>query len=431
MAGMAVVIRGAGRALLVTVMAVGCVNAGDERAVERGREGSPAVEPEVQPRSVEATPAETVQHGAGGLEGAEAEVAGSGSAAEPSEPGAALDLAIGRWLLVKEEPADGEGGFLEQRWRRFEIRADGTFHGQNHVEVRDGRWWREGEALRFDDASIALERLDAERLVLVEDLTEMYRRGGPKRRLRNTYRRISESELGPMLGTRVILSAPVAGSYAGHYDYSMSKLPTMEISIERRIEGQANLTLAADGSAEACFGLKVRKSYDESKYSTRDGKHRRDDEERSVLLGVRGSWAVEEGRGTISADRFWRDACPTDEREADVMAPLELECQAIAANRRLPVRTLACLLVSGTSELHDIALNPADTERSGPYTLQSDPMGRIPTDQGRPWILFGAGDGLSIESRDGRREATPTLTFSASRAGAAKVVEPRYIARQP
>jgi len=429
---MAAFLRGVGRALLVTLMAVTCVSVGDERAAERSPERSPGVEP----REPSGPVGGALEEGAGAVEkasgGAEVPVgaAASESAAAVAQR-AAAELAIGRWLLVKEEPADGEGAFFEQTWRRFEIRADGTFYGQNYVEMRDGKWRREGETLRFDDPSIVIERIDEKKLVLVEDLTERYRRGGPKRRLRNTYRRISESELGPMLGAKVILSTPVAGSYAGSYDYSMSKLPTMEISIGKHVQGQASLSLGADGAVEACFGVRVADSYDESEYSTRDGKHHHDEDESSLLLGVRGRWAVEEGKAKVTADRLWRDACPTDEREADVMAPVELECQAIAANKRLPVKTLACLLVSGTSALHDIALNPADTERSGPYTLQSDPMGHISTDPGRPWILFGAGAGLRVESRDGRRETTPALTFSAGRAGAEKVIESRYVDPQP
>lgn len=77
----------------------------------------------------------------------------------------------------------------------------------------------------------------------------------------------------------------------------------------------------------------------------------------------------------------------------------------------LPRPALACRIVESISQFHELALNPADTERSGPFGMQSDPMGHIMTDQGRPWLILGA-PGLQVSSKDGSRDMSPTVTFT-------------------
>ncbi len=344
---------------------------------------------------------------------------------KPPEPvkRTTAELLVGHWLMVLEEPADGKGDFFKQSWRRLYVEAGGSWQAQNFVEQRDDTWGLKGEQLVTGEGGIDLVSVDEERLVLVEDLSQAYLRDGPSRRIRVTYRRLRESEFGPMLGKEVERRVPKAGVYSASYSYRMSKLPTMETTVDRSINGGGRLELAEGGRARGCFGIRVERSSSRSKYASSDGKHHQSEDENRSLLAFEGTWKVEHDQVQVIADKVWRGSCAAETGwQFDV--PLEFECTVIAANERLPVETLACRLVQGASQLQDLALNPADTERSGPFTLQSDPSSHITTDRGRPWIFLGAGTGLHLQSEDGRRDRSPQLSFVAP---AEEFVEERYV----
>ncbi|MBW2279072.1 MAG: lipocalin family protein [Deltaproteobacteria bacterium] len=319
---------------------------------------------------------------------------------------------IGKWRMTKEEPADGKGGFFEQERRLLELRADRTYHVENYVSAFDDSWKLDGQVLTFsrkngDTKRVEVERVDGESLVLIEDLPEIYLRDGPPRRVRNTYRRVSENELGPMLGKKVVTSAPVAGSYAASYEYRMDKFPTMEINVSRKISGRARLELKADGSVDGCIGVAGDRHFSESKYSSRDGKHHTRDEDDYWLAGVQGKWEPKKDKALLRISRYWRDSCDTSNGEGEIMGALELECVAL---------------------IDEIAINPADTERSGPFTLQVEPRGHISPDTGRPWLLLGAAPGLKVESVDDRHADNPVVTFSK---GEIDFVQRRYFKPKP
>jgi len=371
---------------------------------------------------------------------------------------------VGKWQMIKEEPADGKGDFFGQERRLLELRANGTYHAENYISSWNDTWELDGEELvlhrlrlgggdviasipdpdhpteplvvntgrpteEVDEVERArVERADAETLVLVEDLPEAYLRDGPPRKVRNTYRRVSEAELGPMLGKRQVISAPVAGAYAAAYDYRMTKYPTMEIYVRRSIGGRARLELGTDGQVEGCIGVASGRYHSESRYSSVDGKDHTEEDEDRWLVGLRGSWRVEQERALVRIDRFWADTCDTSAGEGDVRGPIELDCVTVAPNERLPVRTLTCRVTGDFRLLEEICLNPADTERAGPFTLQIEPRGRLSPDTGRPWLLLGAAPGLKVESRDDRDAKTPVVGFSA---GKVDLVERNYIKREP
>ncbi len=76
----------------------------------------------------------------------------------------------------------------------------------------------------------------------------------------------------------------------------------------------------------------------------------------------------------------------------------------------MPVRVLACQLEPWFG-FDELAINPADSPRAGPYTLQTDPVTREPTDPGKAWLLLGGPPGLAIDSHD--RGETPEVEFTA------------------
>ena len=343
------------------------------------------------------------------------------------------ELIIGKWRMIAEEPADDAGGIYEQQRRLVELRADGTYHAENFAETYDDTWTRDGETLIFarknkEPERAEIERVDEERLVLLELTPEVYQRDGPPRKVRNTYRRVSEAELGPMLGKRIVTSGPGAGSYAASYEYRMSKYPTMEITVGRDIGGRARLELRPDGTVAGCVGVKTEHRFSRSKYASPDGKHHSRDDHDYWLVGFEGEWKARKQDALVRISKYWRDTCDRSEGRGEIMGPIEMECVAIAANEKLPVDTLACKLIKSHSLLQEIALNPADSERAGPYTLQVEPRGRIRPDTGDPWWLLGAEPGLEIESEDERRAISPVVTFER---GEIDFVESRYKRREP
>jgi hypothetical protein len=326
----------------------------------------------------------------------------------PAEP----PSIVGRWRMIEEAPADGQGGFFQQERRVLELRADGTGRVQNWIELHEGSWRLDGDVLTLDQLSMTVEKLDAETLVLVENLPRIYLRDGPQRRVRNTYRRISESELGPVLGRAVRRSAPPAATFRAAWEYGQDKLPTMEISVRKHVGGAGRLELRGDGSAWGCFGIATRRHFSESEYSSRDGRHRSENEDRRRLIGFRGAWTEGKDPVIVTADTSWGDSC-TRFPDAPSMGRVELECTLLASNERLPVDTLACRIVEGPLALQELAVNPADSERAGPYTLQVEPRGRLTPEPGRPWLLLGADPGLHVRSQDGSRDRSPTVEFAA------------------
>jgi len=360
-------------------------------------------------------------------EGIDGALAAGARAAEPT----GKDLLTGRWRMISEEPADGKGGFFGQERRLLDLKDDGTYHVENYVFAWDDTWTLEGNVLVLrqvrtvggdlglpkeeidETARVEVARVDADTLVLVEDLPGIYLRDGPARKVRNTYRRVRESELGPMLGASVETSSPSAGTWAGAYEYGMTKYPTMEIHISRSIRGRARLELAADGTAAGCFGVASGEYFSESEYTSPDKKNHSERREEQSLLAARGRWTREGGKAQVKMERFWRETCDTSSGEGDVMGPLELECVAIAPSERVPVPTIGCVLIKHHGHLDSLAINPADTERSGPYVMQLEPMGHISPDTGRPWLFLGA-PGLLVKSEDDRWAKNPTVTFSAA-----------------
>ena len=337
----------------------------------------------------------------------------------------AQELVVGRWQMIAEEPASGEGAIYEQQRRLLSLGADSSYSIENYVEARSGEWHLDGSTLALDEIEIELVDVDEARLVLIEAVPEIYLRGGPPQQARMTYRRISERELGPMMGAELIESVPQPGSYAAAYTYRMDKLPTMEMTVGESIDGHARLVLTPKGTATGCFGVAHSSSGSVSKYASDDGEYHSHEHGERGLVGWSGRWTVSGPRASIKAERSWRGACagPSD-GHVTANSALEFECTALAPNDALPVATLACRVVAGSHMLDQLALNPADTERAGPYTLQSDPMAQISTALGRPWLMLGAGPGLRVESEDGRRTTTPSVSFAP---GPVDFVEARYL----
>ena len=321
----------------------------------------------------------------------------------------------GEWRMIHEEAAKPGGYIYEQGRRLLTLEGEGEDQGhfvvQNYIEQVEGRWTREGSTLLLGEVEVEVVSVEAERLITIEAVPEIYLRGGDPQQAKITYRRVSERELGPMLGTTLEQHAPGAGRYVAAYAYSMDKLPTMEITIDKSIQGTATLELREDGQAQACLGAVIGSGSSISKYASDDGRHHRERDERRWLLGFSGRWVVEGEETVIRAEHRWWNSCAAPAEPG--LGQFELRCTGIAANDALPRDAIACR-IEGAHELEALALNPADTERSGPYTLQSDPMGHISTDQGRPWLVLGAAPGLKVVSEDGRRMETPEVRFEAA-----------------
>jgi hypothetical protein len=273
--------------------------------------------------------------------------------------------------------------------------------------------WKPAEVHHVNEMTI--ERFTADRLVVLEDDPQMvFNRHLPPGRLKNIYRRKQTGDFGPMLGLGPVLFAPGAGRYAGQYAFSQSKLPTMEMSVSSGSSGTAQLELATDGTATLCAGFQVSSHFSASSYAP--GGKRNNRESRKNLFGFGGRWVTLRGTAAVRFDRMVWNTCDLSSPTAvpQLQPPHELVCTGIRKNNALPVDAIACRLDKNLSQLNDLALNPADSYRAGPYNLQTEPMGHIATDPGVPWLVLGTGTGVKIVSEDGRSEGSPEVRITPS-----------------
>ncbi|MBN2498965.1 MAG: hypothetical protein JXR96_30530 [Deltaproteobacteria bacterium] len=351
-------------------------------------------------------------------------VAGTAASGDP-------ERLVGAWRLVEQRAVDGEPLSFHVTYKEYTFRADGRFDLRAHVECLDGGAWslagREltllrpphglsGEMAEYAPPpllrKVRVAELGADRLVLEEPQPEVY--GTPPRVVRNTFRRVRPGDFGPMLGAAVATTAVTAGEYAAAFQYETTKYPTMEIYVSHGVVGRARLVLAAGGAVSGCLAASVGQHSSTSKYASPDGEHHSASHENRWLMGVRGSWrALPDGGAAVTLDELYQGGCDVSGAPDAASAPIELACQALRPTERLPVTTLACRLVEAPHWMRELALNPADTVRAGPYTMQSDPMGRIEAPLGRPWLLLGAAPGLQVRSIDGRDDMSPRVSFEA------------------
>ncbi len=219
-----------------------------------------------------------------------------------------------------------------------------------------------------------------------------------------------EGGFGPMLGT-VALQAPLPRRYSATYDFRLSKLPTREISVTRSVDGHAIIELGKDGVATACFAIHSQRDRSESKYSSSDGKHHREDNDERLLLGGKGHWLATGDMVQLTLDTTWANSC-TEPTTLSSLGPVQLGCVGIAKNKKLPVELLACQLKQN-SVLDLIAINPADSPRAGPFRFQSVPR-HVGVDEGKAWLLLGMAPGVLVTSKDFRRQTSPEVRFESA-----------------
>ncbi|MCK5798801.1 MAG: hypothetical protein KAI47_16525 [Deltaproteobacteria bacterium] len=334
---------------------------------------------------------------------------------------------IGQWRLIKQVAIDQKPLSFQIKRKQYTFKAGGSFDLKAPYEnYRDERWRRKGERLTFlrrprklskDLAPYAppplvrrarIVKLTAARLILEEPQPKVY--GG--RMVRETFRRVSQAPFGPLLGAKTVQLPLKAGQYAAVYHFSLSKYPTQEIHITRTITGGARLTLGKDGAVSGCLAARVQRYASRSKYASPDRRqhvHRTDERH---LVGIKGRWRPGDKAATIASNSTSRNTCSVDDKSPH-HDPIELSCVAIRSNERLPVVTLACRLIKGCPWLREIAINPADTFRAGPYTMQNPPMNHFVVKRGEPWLLLGASPGLAIRSHDQRQARAPDVRFEA------------------
>lgn len=363
------------------------------------------------------------------------------------DPGAVLaGHLLGTWVLVDQQTVTGQSRLRWDKMRELTFAPDGTYTlnlgyrsktdryelGRGlirlHETLREGvdmipgtppsepaklANWKPAEVHHVNEMTI--ERFTADRLVVLEDDPQMvFNRHLPPGRLKNIYRRKQTGDFGPMLGLGPVLFAPGAGRYAGQYAFSQSKLPTMEMSVSSGSSGAARLDLNTDGTATLCVGIQVSSHFSASQYAP--GGERSNRESRKTLFGFGGRWTTARGTAVVRFDTMVWNTCDLASPTAvpQLQPPRELVCTGIRKNDALPADALACRLDKTLGQLNDLALNPADSYRAGPFNLQTEPMGHISTDPGVPWLVLGTGTGVKIVSEDGRSEGSPEVRITPS-----------------
>lgn len=227
----------------------------------------------------------------------------------------------------------------------------------------------------------------------------------------------AHGDFGPMVGKSVTVVAPTAGLFTASYAYSQTTFITTERSVSTSITGDARLELKPDGTASACFGKRAKNRSSVGKYASPDGKYHHDERQDLNLLGARGSWKLDGGVARIVFDRVRYGSCDATEPGGP---PLEVTCVAIEKNERLPVRVLACQLAPWLG-FDDLALDPTDSPRAGPFAMQTDPRAHSRPDPSKAWLLLGSAPGLAVRSR--AFKSAPEVTFTAESGG---LVEGNY-----
>lgn len=207
---------------------------------------------------------------------------------------------------------------------------------------------------------------------------------------------------GSLLGNEIGTATPIPGTYRASYDFSRTHFRTREIYTRDAITGQARIYLGKDGKATACFGLRTEIIHSISKYVPGYDKGSYEVTKTRQLVGMNGSWAPNDtGMVTLHFTKSWNDDCVENSDNQAREEAILLQCIQVKANDKLPEGALACRLDSPHPLLEKLALNPLDSHRAGPYTLQEIPMGRKQSfDHGEPWLVLGMEPGLAVRSHD-------------------------------
>ena len=362
-------------------------------------------------------------------------------------PGIVLtDFVLGTWVLIDQQSLTRRGGLRWDKMRELTFHEDGSYRlnlGYReksdryelakgairlHETLREGvdmvsapapedpaklKDWRPAEVRHVNELRIV--SLTTDRLVVEEDDPHMvFGNHLPPGKIRNTYRRKLEGDFGPLLGARQVRFVPAAGRFAAKYSFSQHKLPTMEMSVNSGSSGTAVLELNTDGSARLCAGVQVHSSFSASRYAP--GGERSSSDTRKTLIAAGGRWVTLRGTAAVRFDKMVWNTCDLAAPSAYPLAqPTEMTCTGLHKNDALPVDALACRLDARLSQLHDLAFNPADSYRAGPYNLQTEPMGHIRTEPGLPWLILGAEPGLRIDAEDARDSGSPVVKLTGAR----------------
>lgn len=210
--------------------------------------------------------------------------------------------------------------------------------------------------------------------------------------------------------------APVAGDYAMSLTMTFEQFVTMELRIDERRTGVLRVTLGEDGAATACIGSHRKRASDGQYHYEKDPAKRKHSSSEDVrLLGLGGTWRVDQRVATISFDRESAGTCDLAKATKTDRPPAELRCVGVRATERVPAGSLAC--EGGESGgLLELGMPMTRASRATPSGRGSPPRGRE--------FMLGA-PGLVVEVAQSRNDPLPVVTF---RVGAVKLVEKDYAA---
>jgi hypothetical protein len=201
------------------------------------------------------------------------------------------------------------------------------------------------------------------------------------------------------------------GDYAMTLAMKFQTYLSMEMTISEQRTGAASLTLAVDGTAHACIGLRVHHRREgQLHYVKPTDRELPDDGVRKSLIGLAGTWTLVDGVAEIRFDRVGTATCSASAAAKSVVA---LRCIAVGRTDRIPVSGLACE-ASADSGLELVM--PMTTEsRSDPERhFHETPTGRN--------LVFGAPlVAVDVEQDDSDR--SPVISFQT---GTVPLVESEY-----
>jgi hypothetical protein len=146
----------------------------------------------------------------------------------------------------------------------------------------------------------------------------------------------------PEIVGKIAPTEPVAGDYATALDMSFATFLSTEFHIWAARTGALKLTLAPDGSARACVGVRDHHGSEGQMHYEPPGKRQHSDHLTARAQGLAGTWKLVDGVAAIRFDRVSWNVCDAASETVLDSPYAELRCVGVATPDRIPAGSMVC-----------------------------------------------------------------------------------------
>jgi hypothetical protein len=204
----------------------------------------------------------------------------------------------------------------------------------------------------------------------------------------------------PDIVGKIAPAEPVAGDYATALDMSFETFPSTEFHIWASRTGALKLTLAPDGSARACVGVRDHHGSEGQFHYEPPGKRQHSDYLTAQVQGLAGTWKLVDGVAAIRFDRASWKICDAASETVVDSPYAELRCVGVATTDRIPAGSLVCE-TADPQQLLAIGMPMAVDRKVEPRS------GSAPRGTG---IVLGK-PGITVHAKQDRNAHEPAFSF--------------------